>query len=94
MVSRNVPHEYFLLTATREEGPVVGHLRGKPISAAVVDRNGGRYRFVGVAGRDRRGRLDVLSLRRGEWIVAPDLVYEEAAWSAPNGCMTAIRTKS
>ncbi|TCL67162.1 hypothetical protein [Rhizobium sp. BK251] len=76
MVSRNVPHEYFSLTAVVEEGPIVGYLRGKAISAAVVDKHGGRYRFVGVATRDRRGRLDVLSLRHGEWIVAPDLVYE------------------
>lgn len=79
MVSRNVPHEYFLLDAVKADGPVVGHLRGKPISAVVIDRNGGRYCFVGVVARDGRGRLDVLSLRQGEWIVAPDLVYEEAA---------------
>lgn len=79
MVSRSIPHEYFLLNAAKAAGPVVGHLRGKPISAVVIDRNGGRYRFVGVAGRDGRGRLDVLSLKQGEWIVAPDLVYEEAA---------------
>ncbi|MBB3444892.1 hypothetical protein LVY75_32040 [Sinorhizobium sp. B11] len=79
MVSRNVPHEYFLIDAAKTDGPVVGHLRGKPISALVIDRNGSRYRFVGVAARDGRGRLDVLSLKQGEWIVAPDLVYEEAA---------------
>jgi hypothetical protein len=79
MVSRNVPHEYFLIDAAKIDGPVVGHLRGKPISALVIDRNGSRYRFVGVAARDGRGRLDVLSLKQGEWIVAPDLVYEEAA---------------
>ncbi|TXI02370.1 MAG: hypothetical protein E6Q76_15585 [Rhizobium sp.] len=79
MVSRNIPHEYFLLSTTREDGPVVGYLRGEPIRGAVIDRSGRRYRFVGVAARDRHGRLDVLSLRRGEWIVAPDLIYEEAA---------------
>ncbi|NLS16604.1 hypothetical protein HGP16_08525 [Rhizobium sp. P40RR-XXII] len=79
MVSRNIPHEYFLLSAAREDGPVVGYIHGRPISSAIIDRNGSRYRFVGVAIRDRQGRLDVLSLRRGEWIVAPDLIYEEAA---------------
>jgi hypothetical protein len=79
MVSRNIPHEYFLLSAAREEGPVVGYVNDRPIAGAVVDRNGSRYCFVGVAGRDHQGRLDVLSLRRGEWIVAPDLIYEEAA---------------
>ncbi|ACI59000.1 hypothetical protein GGI64_005438 [Rhizobium leguminosarum] len=78
MVSRNIPHEYFLLNTARAEGPVVGRLHGKAISASVVDRNGRRYLFVGVAARDRWGRLDVLSLRRGEWIVAPDLIYAEA----------------
>jgi len=79
MVSRNVPHEYFLLDAVKTQGPVVGHFRGRPISALVIDQNGSRYRFVGVASRDGRGRLDVLSLKQGEWIVAPDLVYKEAA---------------
>lgn len=79
MVSRNIPHEYFLLDAARTEGPVVGHLHGKPISAAVVDRNGRHYLFVGVAIRDRRGRLDVLSLGHDEWIVAPDLICEKVA---------------
>ncbi len=79
MVSRNVPHEYFLLDAAKTGGPVVGHLRGKPISAVVIDRNDGCYRFVGIAARDGRGRLDVMSLKLGEWILAPDLVYAEAA---------------
>ncbi|TCS02355.1 hypothetical protein [Rhizobium sp. BK418] len=79
MVSRNIPHEYFLLDATKADGPVVGHLRAKPIGSVVIDPNGGRYRFVGVAARDDRGRLEVMSLKPGEWIVAPDLVYEKAA---------------
>jgi hypothetical protein len=79
MISRNIPHEYFLLDAAKADGPVVGHLRGKPIPALVIDRNGGRYRFVGIVGRDGSGRLDVLSLKQGEWIVAPDLIYAKAA---------------
>ncbi|AYG63648.1 hypothetical protein [Rhizobium jaguaris] len=78
MVSRSIPHEYFVLNGTRGVGPVVGHVRGNPIRGSVIDRNGSRYHFVGMAVRDRRGRLDVISLRRGEWIVAPDLIYEEA----------------
>ncbi|GAA3093455.1 hypothetical protein GCM10010520_44210 [Rhizobium viscosum] len=79
MVSRNVPHEYFLLDAANVDGPVVGHLCDKPISAVVIDRNGDRYHFVGVAARDGCGRLDVMSLKQGEWILAPNLVYAEAA---------------
>jgi len=79
MVSRSLPHEYFVLTPAQKTGPVIGHLDGRPIAAAVIDRDGGRYRFVGVAARDRRGRLDVTALKPGEWIVTPDLVYAEAA---------------
>ncbi len=79
MVSRHIPHEYFLLDTAETDGPVVGHISGKPIAAHVIDRNDGRYRFVGIATRDGRGRLDVLALREGEWIVAPDLIYAKAA---------------
>jgi hypothetical protein len=79
MVSRSIPFEYFLLPTARPEGPVVGHVRGSPIPASMIDDHGKRYRFVGMARRDSDGRLDVLSLKSGEWIVAPDLVYEKAA---------------
>lgn len=77
MVSRNVPHEYFTLAVEKAEGPVVAHRHGKPIFATVIDRQGRRYRYIGVAVRDGGGRLEVLALRNGEWIVPPDLVYEE-----------------
>ncbi|WP_245430466.1 hypothetical protein [Rhizobium tropici] len=30
MVSRNIPHEYFLLSTASEEGPVVGYLTADP----------------------------------------------------------------
>ncbi|MCS0461368.1 hypothetical protein [Rhizobium favelukesii] len=59
MVSRNLPHEYFFLNGSRCDGPVIGHIDGRPIPARVVDIRGSRYRFVGIARRDRRGRLDV-----------------------------------
>jgi hypothetical protein len=45
----------------------------------VVDIRGSRYRFVGVARRDLRGRLDVSALRKNEWLVAPDLIYAAVA---------------
>lgn len=79
MVSRSLPHEYFVLEPARTSGAVIGHRRGQPIAASVIDRDGGHYRFVGVAARDSRGRLDVMALKQGEWIVAPDLIYTEAA---------------
>lgn len=74
-VSRSFPTEYFILTNLRFEGGVVGHLAGKPIAEAVVDANGFRYYFVGVAPLNADGRFDVDSLRPGEWIVQPGLVY-------------------
>lgn len=79
VTSRSFPFEYFMLHSFRREGPVVGHIGARPISDAVIDGFGRRYHFVGVARRDRRGRLDVKSLRQGEWIVAPDLIYSEAS---------------
>lgn len=79
MVSRNLPHEYFFLNGARSDGPVIGHIDGTPIPARVVDTRGSRYRFVGIARRDRRGRLDVTALRKNEWLVKPDLIYAAAA---------------
>ena len=74
MVSRNVPPNISCLMPIRTERSVVGRLRGRPISALVIDRSGSRYRFVGVAAKDSHSRLDVLSLKQGKWIVAPDLI--------------------
>lgn len=76
-VSRSLPYEYFVLAGTRSVGPIAGYVRDRSIYAAVIDGHGRRYRFVGLAGRDRSGRLNVLSLRQDEWIVAPDLIYRE-----------------
>ncbi len=77
-VSRSLPHEYFVLDVNSNLGPVVAVIDGRQARASVVDMNGRRYSFAGVAGRDENGRLDVTSLRRGQWIVAPNLVYEQA----------------
>jgi hypothetical protein len=57
------------------EGPVVGTYADQSIPAAVVDHCGHRYHYVGLAPRLRDGRFDVRSLRLGEWIVEPGLVY-------------------
>jgi len=77
-VSRSLPHEYFVLDVNASVGPIVAVVDGRQARASVVDRHGRRYSFAGVAKRDRNGRLDVTSLRRGQWIVAPNLVYEQA----------------
>ncbi|RDJ16898.1 hypothetical protein [Rhizobium grahamii] len=79
MVSRHLPHEYFFLNGSQSDGPVIGHIDGRPIPARIIDTRGSRYRFVGLARRDQRGRLDVSALRRNEWLVAPDLIYAAVA---------------
>lgn len=73
--SRRLPTEYFVLANVRFEGQVVGYLAGRPILETATDGHGLRYRFVGVAPRNAAGGPDVQSLRKGEWIVQPGLVY-------------------
>lgn len=70
-----IPTEYFILANLQSDGPLVGHLAGKPIREAVIDRDGRRYRFTGVMPRARGGRFAVEHLRPGEWIVQPGLIY-------------------
>src|SRR4051812_43001181 len=69
------PTEYYLLADAKPEGDVIGYLAGHPITEMVVDRNGVRYHFVGVAPRASGSRFDLTSLRPGEWIVLPGLIY-------------------
>lgn len=69
------PVEYYMLAEPRPDGPVVGYYAGRPIADAVVDCFGRRFTYAGVAPRIRSGRYDVGSLRPGEWIVEPGLVY-------------------
>ncbi|WP_267553510.1 hypothetical protein [Rhizobium rhizogenes] len=78
MVSRNIPFEYFLLSGIRVDGPVIAQVAGTAVAKSVSDAYGRRYHFVGVAQRDGAGRIDVLSLKEGEWIVSPNLIYEAA----------------
>ena len=87
--TRTVPTEYFVLSVSRGEngrchegGAAVGYINGHPIIDTVVDDAGRCYRYMGLAPRLRDGRLNVLSLRPGEWIVEPGLVY---AADAPVG---------
>jgi hypothetical protein len=75
MLIRPRPVEYFILMEPRPDGPVVGYLDGRPIPAAVVDCWGRHYCYAGVAPRRPSGQYDVESLRAGEWIMEPGLVY-------------------
>jgi hypothetical protein len=69
------PVDYFILVEPRADGPVVGYYGNHPISAAVVDYFGRHYTYAGVIARRRSGQYDVESLRPGEWIIEPGLVY-------------------
>ena len=69
------PVDYFILMEPRAAGPVVGYYAGHPIAATVVDHFGRRFSYVGVASRLSSGRYGVESLRPGEWIVEPGLIY-------------------
>jgi hypothetical protein len=68
--------EYHILVEPRPDGPVIGYFAGQPIAAAVVDYFRRRFVYAGVAPRRRNGQYDIKSLRPGEWIVEPGLVYQ------------------
>lgn len=74
-VSPNFPIEYYILSHIEFAGGVIGSLTDRPIYEIVIDDAGTRYHFAGLACRDANGRYDVFSLKTGEWIVEPGLVY-------------------
>jgi hypothetical protein len=67
--------DYYIIVDPRPEGPVIGYFAGQPIAASVVDDFGRRFIYDGVAPHRRSGQYDIESLRPGEWIVEPGLVY-------------------
>jgi len=76
MISPNLPFEFFFLDIENFEGGIVARVGERSIREVAVDKQGCRYRYVGVASRDICGRIDVVSLRRGEWLVSPNFIYE------------------
>jgi hypothetical protein len=69
--------EFFILSNVRPEGSVVGRLGELAIPSQVIGEDGQCYVFEGVASRRPSGRFDVRTLRPGEWIVRPGLVYRQ-----------------
>jgi hypothetical protein len=67
--------DYHIVFEPRPDGPLIGFFGGQPIAAAVLDYFGRRFIYDGVATRRRDGQYDLRSLRPGEWIVEPGLVY-------------------
>lgn len=70
----HVPIEYFTLDID-SAGQVIGYLGGEPIPGTVVDTQGQRYRYAGLAPRRSDGEIDIAALRPDEWIVNPGLIY-------------------
>ena len=74
-ISRMFHVEYYMLDDPQSEGDIIGYFDGMPISNTVIDRTGKLYQFAGVVPRRSDGRLDVQTLRYGEWVVEPGLIY-------------------
>jgi hypothetical protein len=70
-----IPLDYFMLLQPRPDGPPVGVYAGREIPAAVIDADGRRYLYAGVAPRLLNGSYDLNALGQDEWLVEPGLVY-------------------
>ena len=64
-----------MLLHPRADGPVLGTYAEQPIPAAIVDADGRRYTYAGVAPRLGDGHYDLAALRADEWLIEPGLVY-------------------
>ncbi len=65
----------YMIVEPRRAGSVIGYLAGAPITETVIDLFGRRFAFAGIAPRNRDGRYDLDSLRPGEFIVKPGMLY-------------------
>jgi hypothetical protein len=64
------------LAVAGNDGRLLGYYAGQPIFAAVYDRDGHRYAYVGVAPRFGNGRINAGVMSDCQWLVVPGLVYE------------------
>ena len=67
--------DYYMLVEPRPEGSAIGFLAGNAISEKVRDLFGRHFSYAGAAPRKHDGSYDLDALRKGEFIVAPGLVY-------------------
>jgi hypothetical protein len=67
--------DYYVIANPRPDGPVIGSFAGCPVAAAVIDFLGRRFVYAGIAPRRPTGQYRVESLKEGEWIVEPGLIY-------------------
>lgn len=64
-----------LVAEPRPLGPFIGHLAGVAFAETVSDAFGRCFTYQGVMPRGPDGEFDLESLRRGEFIVQPGLLY-------------------
>jgi hypothetical protein len=67
--------ELSLVAEPRPLGPIIGHLAGVGFAETVGDSFGRCFTYQGVMPRGPDGEFDLESLRRGEFIVQPGLLY-------------------
>lgn len=75
--------DYATLPQPRHMGRCVGIFAGHAIRELVVDGNGQRYVYVGIALRCQDGSIDVDALAPGEFIVPPGLIYRLESMPVP-----------
>lgn len=73
--SYNVLMEYSTLHNVKPAGGSVGLHEGREIAARVVDVFGRHFAYSGVAPRREDGRIDVEALKKGEFVLMPNLLY-------------------
>ena len=68
--------EFFRLHGAKPDGTIVARYRDQEVSDVVIDENGHRYVFAGLAPRKLDGSYDLKGLKAGEVILEPGLVYQ------------------
>jgi hypothetical protein len=75
---KDIQRDAILLRDVVPVGPVIAHLDDHDIAEAVIDIDGNRYAYRGLARRRQDGRVDWQSLKRGQYLVEPCFIYEFA----------------
>jgi hypothetical protein len=70
------PLDFFMLRDVRGEGAVIGHYNGRDMTETIIDGDGNRYIYRGLADCRADGRPDPDRLKGGEYLVEPCLIYE------------------
>ena len=81
-ISRGPPLDYFVLHDAKPAGPSIGLYAGRDIPSSVIDDQGRRLTYAGIAPRRLNGDFDTEALGEGEFILQPGMVYRLVARKA------------